>query len=318
MRRKALLGIDIGGTNIKLAIVSPNGRVISRGILSTNQSQGAAPAFKKISQAFPLLCGTDHVVIGAGISCAGLIDRAKGRVLSSPNLPGFDGARLSVLAGRYLGVPTVIENDANAAAYGEYRCGSGKKSKCLICVTMGTGIGGGIVIDGSVLRGAKGFAGEVGHMTIDEKGPRCKCGNRGCLEAFVGATALVKQARAMLKTRKTGRLARIVRENPRSLSTKLIADMAVAGDRSAKRLLEDASRHLGCATASLINIFNPDVVVYSGGVANALPLMMPGIEKEVRLRTYLEKVRRPRIAHAMLGNDAATVGAAMMIGDELL
>jgi glucokinase len=317
VKRPVYLGVDIGGTNTKLAIVSASGRVFSRAVIATLPRHGSEVAFKRIKGVLPFLMSGTQELMGVGVGCAGLVDREKGRLISSPNLPKWNHTPLRKIAKEALGVPAVIDNDAAAAAYGEYVKGVGKGCTCFICITLGTGVGGGVVIGGKMLRGASNFAGEIGHVTIDESGPSCACGNRGCLEAYVGAGALVRSAREKMKTKRGRILGRSVKADTPTLSPRVITEAAVRGDRIAKEVLDEAAGHLGSAIASLVNIFNPQVVAVGGGVAGAFHIMKPRLEKEVYKRSFVAPMTELKIVRALLGNDASTTGAAMMVKKHL-
>ena len=166
MKRPVYFGIDIGGTNMEVAVVGKKGQVLARETIGTRAAKGPDAAFARIASRIPALLGARRSLSGAGVGCAGLIDAARGRLESSPNLPGWENTDLARIAGRHLGVYTVVDNDANAAAFGEYSHGIGRGSNVMICITLGTGVGGSIIVEGRVLRGKKNYAGEIGHMTI--------------------------------------------------------------------------------------------------------------------------------------------------------
>jgi glucokinase len=313
MKKGTYAGIDIGGTNVKLALTDSSGSVILSRSIPTDAAKGPRDAFERIAAALADL-GAGREVRAAGVACAGLFDRASGRLHSSPNLLAWENAPLARIARSRLGVYTVVDNDANAAAYGEYFRGCGRGRGTLICITLGTGVGGGIVIDGRPLRGSRNFAGEVGHATICASGPRCHCGSRGCLEAYVGSYGLVREARAKLRRRKSRYLSRWVGEG-RRMTPKLIAEAAARGDRAAREVFEEAGVHLGTALANLINIFNPDLIAIAGGVAQGFHLMRPRLEEEVRRRAFPESRRAAKIVQARLGTEAAAVGAALLARD---
>ncbi|NIM20405.1 MAG: ROK family protein [Candidatus Latescibacteria bacterium] len=312
MKKNAYLGIDIGGTNIKIAAVEPSGRVLTRGIIETPAGKGPTAAFDRIRRAVPTLFGDQWRVAAAGVGCAGLVDSRKGRLLTSPNLPAWNQTPLRRIAVKALGVQTYVENDANAAAYGEYKCGAGEGYENVICITLGTGVGGGIVSGGKLLKGASDFAGEIGHMSISVEGPLCKCGNRGCLEAYIGKNALVRSAREKLKFKKGKVLGNLSERGKRELTPRMIFQAARQGDRVAKEVLNEAADYLGSALASLVNIFNPEIIAIGGGISGAFDLMKPRIEKKVRSRAFDAPAAMVRITKAVLGNDASTVGAALI------
>jgi glucokinase len=206
-----------------------------------------------------------------------------------------------------------MDNDANAAAYGEYRRGSGRGSKVFMCITLGTGVGGGIVADDRVFRGAHNYAGEIGHMTINERGPHCKCGNRGCLEAYVGTAGLLRSARAKLKKVKRSMLGTPSASRP--LTPEVIAQAARRGDWVGRMVLEEAAGHLGTAIASVVNLLNPDCVALAGGVAGGFDVMRRPLQETVLVRAFPEPARSVTIRRGTLGFDAAPIGSALMARD---
>ncbi len=298
------LGIDIGGTNIKIAIVSDRGRVLARGLIETLSAEGPARAFVRIHQAARALAGK-RGVDGVGIGCAGLIDAERGVLRVSPNLREWERAPLGRLARKHFAVPVVIENDATSAAFGESFV-RGARGRDLVALTMGTGVGGGIVADGRVVRGVHGFAGEIGHTTIDPRGPRCHCGSRGCLEAYAGAYGVVRLARAALRRRRRRW------SGPGRLTARAVMEAARGGDAAAREAAREVGESLGIAIASVVNALNPSVVTVGGGIAGAFDVLEPHIRREVRRRAFRESAAGVTIERFRLGNDAALVGAAML------
>jgi len=307
------LGIDIGGTNIKIATVSARGKVLERGIVETLPRRGPAEALRRVAGAVATLT-RGRALRGAGVGCAGLIDSKRGVVLSSPNLREWENEPLGRIARRALGVYTVIDNDATTAAWGEYCCGANRGSSSLVFITLGTGVGGGIVIDGEIVRGAGNFGGEVGHITVNPAGPRCHCGNHGCLEAYAGAWALRRTVRDLLKKRRGRYLTKWMDER-RALTPELIAQAARQGDGVARAVFRVAGEALGTAVASLVNVLNPDAVVIGGGVSASFDLLSPHVMRTVERRAFEEPASMVRIERSRLGNDATVIGAAMFARD---
>ena len=311
MKSGAYLGVDIGGTNIKMATVSGTGRVRARGVLEMIPGERPRAAMRRIKVASAALLADQQELAGVGVGCAGLIDGATGRLRSSPNLPHWQKSRLSGIVRDTFGVYTIVENDANAAAWGEYLCGGWRNCTNFIFITLGTGVGGGIVSQGRLLKGAGGYGSEVGHITVDPEGPLCRCGNRGCLEAYLGAYGLVRSARTFLSQRR-GRVLSRAREQRRKLSPRLIAQAARDGDGVARAVFKQAGERLGTAIASLVNVFNPEAVVLGGGTAGSFDLLEPHIKRTVMRRAFEEPARLVKIERSRLGNDAAVIGAAML------
>jgi glucokinase len=296
------LGVDIGGTNIKIAAVAPGGRVLARGLLETRAGEGPTQAFRASHAAARTLAGATGV--GAvGIGCAGLVDARRGVLRGSPNLPGWAGTPLASLARRYFSVPVIVENDATCAAYGESFV-RGARGRNLVAITLGTGVGGGIVVDGNIVRGASGFGGEIGHMTVDPNGPRCRCGSRGCLESYAGSYGIVAAAR------RAGRARAGTRRTPRT--ARAVLDAARAGDAVCRRAVREAGEHLGIAIASILDMLNPSVVVVAGGIAGSFDLLEPHVRRAVLAHAFAQTAADASIERSRLGNDAAVVGAAML------
>jgi glucokinase len=316
---KAYLGIDIGGTNVKIAVVGRTGRVFARGVIDTESADGPRKTFRRIEAASRSLValGRGVEVVAAGVGCAGLIDPVKGRLHSSPNLPAWENTPLKRIAERVFGVYTIVDNDANGAAYGEFRLGACRGVRHLVFITLGTGVGGGVVTDGRLLRGAANYAAEVGHTTISMDGPRCRCGNRGCLEAYVGTYGIVRSARELLRERKSLVLRSWIEKDGRRLTPQLVFEAARRRDAVANAVVRSVGNHLGVGVASLVNIFNPEAVVLGGGVAGSFDALRPHVERTVRRRAFAEPARIARVVPSVLGNDATAVGAAMLAMNSL-
>lgn len=308
------IGIDIGGTNIKLAVVSDRGRVLDRGIIETVVSEGPQAAFAKVHTAAAALV-RDRSVAGVGVGCAGLIDVDRGVLRSSPNLKSWEGAPLRRIARKYFDLPVTVDNDANSAAWGEVCAGGLRGASDLVFITLGTGVGGGIVTGGRLVRGVSNCGGELGHMTVDPAGPRCHCGNRGCLEAIVGSYGLVRRARALARERRGRYLSKWIERERRPLTPALIAEAARKGDGVARQVLREAAEALGTAIASLVNLFNPGAVVVGGGVARSFDLLASHVRRVVDRRAFPEPAAQVRIEASRLGNDASVIGAAMFARD---
>lgn len=307
------VGVDVGGTNIKIAAVSPSAKVLARGMIDTRPDDGPERAFRRVAAAVPSLVGRRSIT-AVGIGCAGLIDPS-GYLHASPNLKRWEDTPLARIGRRVFGVYTTADNDATCAAYGEYRAGGNRRCRHLVFLTLGTGVGGGVVSDGRVIRGAGGYGGEVGHIAVTRDGPLCHCGTRGCLEAYAGAWAVVKRARELLRERPGRYLSRWVGVDGRTLTPRLIMEAARRGDGVGRRVVREMGEALGVGIASLVNVFNPEVVVIGGGVSASFDLIAPYIERVVEQRAFSESASMVRIESSHLGNDATAVGAAMIAKD---
>jgi glucokinase len=302
-----LLGVDIGGTDVKLGIVSVSGEVLERGKIPTRAGEGPPVVASRVAEWLRGRSREHSTVSAAGIGCAGLIDGRRGWLYTSPNLPGWTGIALGATFEEALGLPAVIENDANCAAYGEHRRGAGVGTTNFVALTLGTGVGGGVVIGGELYRGAAGFAGEIGHHVIQVDGPVCGCGKRGCLEALIKAEAIVDRARSLARSA-GGRLW----EEP--LTVEAIHRAAVGGDQLAVRALAETGRLLGVGLSNVIHVFDPDAIAVGGGVAGAGDFVLEPARATVRDFYMDAAMSHVRIVPARLGNAASFIGAALLAG----
>lgn len=303
-----ILGIDLGGTDTKFGIVDAAGKVLRRAKFPTDNSAGPARALEIIAaHAREVIAGDPVAAVGMGVP--GPMSSRLGIVFEAPNLPGWIETPVRDILEGHLGLPVTLNNDANAAAFGEYWTGAGRGAETMILFTLGTGIGGGIVLGGTLYTGPDDTAGELGHMCIDPDGPLCGCGRRGCLEAFASATGIRRYVRERLDAGATTSL-HIPDGDWDTFGTKLLYDAALAGDAFSREVFEYAAMMLGIGAANVINIFNPDRVVYGGAMANAGDLLFEPLIRTARARAFERPASRALICPAQLGEDAGLVGAA--------
>ncbi len=300
-----ILGVDIGGTDIKLGLVDESGLRESAKI-ATFPAEGPERAAARVAAWVGANRGAGPVA-AAGVDCAGLIDGARGVLHVSPNLAGWVDVPLGGLFERALGVPVIVENDANAAAYGEWRAGAGRGLSNFVCLTLGTGVGGGMIVNGALYRGSTGFAGEIGHTIVLEGGPLCACGHRGCVESLIGASAIIARARAMLASSGERRPAW-----DDALTVERIARAAQDGDSVAAAALAETGRWLGVALTNVVHVLAPEAIALGGGVAGAGELILAPARETLRGCVMDELMARVRIVPAELGNSAAVIGAAFL------
>jgi glucokinase len=306
------IGIDVGGTKIAAGVVDANGTIGARTHRDTPADSVDATAEAIIDAAAELIAAHDDVE-AVGIGAAGFVSSDRSTVLFAPNLAWRDeplGARV----GEKLKIPVVVENDANAAAWGEFAFGAAREAEHMVCVTVGTGIGGGVVIDGQLLRGAHGVAAELGHMRVVPGGHRCGCGARGCWEQYASGRALVREGRAQAESGSLSAaqmLSVCGITDPAELTGPMITEAAAAGDPCAVELLEDLGRWLGEGLASIATLFDPTTVVIGGGVSAAKELLMKSAQVAFE-KNLPAKANRPHptFGLAQLGNDAGLIGAA--------
>ncbi|MFH0974385.1 MAG: ROK family protein [Spirochaetota bacterium] len=283
------IGIDIGGTNIKGILTDKEGNILNFKKISTQKNAlDIEKGICSIAETFSNknYSGTKDVlktkIKAIGIGAAGAIDKEKGLILTSANIQAWKNYPLVRIIEKRTGIKTFLENDATAAVIGEQWKGSGKNFSNWIMLTLGTGIGGGVVIDGKLYAGRSGSAMEAGHTTIDYKGRKCNCGNRGCLEMYASATALVKSARKGLRSNAASSVNRRIQNE--KLSAKIIFEEAVKGDVFAMRQINEISEFLGIGVSNLISIFNPEAVIFGGGLSRAGKLILPVVKKMVQER----------------------------------
>lgn len=261
--------------------------------------------------------GADAEILGVGIGSPGPLNRTTGVVLDTPNL-GWENFPVRDLVAGALDLPATLDNDANCATYGEWWLGAGRGSRHLIGVTIGTGVGGGMVIDGRIFHGASDAAGEFGHMTIDFHGRKCNCGNYGCLEAYASGPAIAARAVEGIEAGAETTLAETVGGALDRITAATVYHGAVAGDRYAHEVLQETAKILGAGIANLINAFNPDIVVIAGGVVQAGDLLLGPLRATVRQRAFRSAVDACEIRVAQLGDGAGVVGAAGVFRAEMV
>jgi glucokinase len=301
---RAVIGVDLGGTNLRTALISQTGTILEKQKEATQAAQGyrkvIAKVINSVRRQMDIAKAGSHAVIAVGVGAPGVIHAGRGVVVKSPNFPDWNDLPLKQELEGAIGLPVSIENDANAAALGEQWLGAAQGIGSMIFLTLGTGVGGGIVLNGRIWSGADGMAGEVGHMTILPEGRKCGCGNTGCLEMYASSRGVVMSYQEGQGGTTTG---------PLNTSAD-IYQAARKGEPLALRVMEDMGRYLGIGIANLINIFNPEMIVVGGGVKEAWPLFIDATRDEVRKRAFEYPAERTRIVPSVLGDDAGMIGAA--------
>jgi glucokinase len=306
------IGVDVGGTKVAAGVVDEEGRVLARSRRDT-PSQDPEAVEDVIAEVVGEL-RQSYDVSAVGLGAAGFVDAERATVLFAPNL-AWRAEPLRDDVQKRIGLPVVVENDANAAGWGEARFGAGRGIPTLIVVTVGTGIGGGLVIDGSLYRGRYGLAAEFGHMRVVPDGLRCGCGNKGCWEQYASGTALVREARdlAVVGSPLAARMLELASGDPAAISGPLVTRAAMEGDPVAVELFEEVGGWLGAGLANLAAVFDPEVFVIGGGVSEAGDLLLEPARGAYHLR-LTGRGHRPEaeIRPAALGNDAGLIGAAYL------
>jgi glucokinase len=305
------LAIDLGGTRFRVAAVSPEGRILERSDHLTQAEAAPEVVIAELSAAVAEISGrvgSAHI-LGLGVAAPGPLDPDAGIVYWAPNLPLWVNVPLTKLLSAATGLPVVVGNDANLAGFAEARCGAGCGAMNLVYLTVSTGVGSGIVVNGQLLLGDKGAAAEAGHMAISRDGPLCSCGNRGCLEAYASGTSLAKRAREAIAV---GRPTTLVAEGE-GLDATHIAAAAEAGDSLAQELIADAGRALGLGVRNLLHLFNPSVVVIGGGVSHIGPRLWDPMMDVIAADTWDIYRQGLRVVPPDLGDDSGLIGAALLV-----
>lgn len=310
-RTRWIAGVDIGGTNLRVGLVPfAGGSPVAVSGAPTRAARGPVAVVEEVASMLRTAIaevGRANVA-GVGIGAPGPLDRSSGVVLETPNLGWRDVPLVHMIASR-IGLPVVLDNDANCFAFGEWWLGAGRGAERLIGVTLGTGIGGGIILGGAPYRGASDAAGEVGHTSIDYSGRRCACGSRGCVEAYASGSAIAARAAEGLARGADSTLAEVAGD-PAGITAEAVCRAAAAGDRYAMLIVDETARVIGVAVSNLIHLLNPDVVVIGGGVAGAGELLFAPLRDEVEQRAFRSAARACRIVPAELPAIAGLVGAA--------
>jgi len=316
MAEKLIVGVDLGGTQIRAALADDEGSILRRTSCLTLAEEGVKPVVGRIKGAiYEVMGATEREQLqGIGIVAPGPVALRKGIVRDAPNLPGWKNVPLKTLMEAEFGLPVVVGNDANLAALAEQRFGAGQGVSDLIYITVSTGIGGGIITDNRLLLGAQGFAAEVGHQTIEAHGPRCKCGNIGCLEALAAGPAIARCARELVRTGIGTAIADLVGGDLDKITAKVVNQAAQAGDPVAIELFRQAGFYIGVGIVNLLHLFNPSLIVIGGSVTKAGDLLFEPIRATVRERAMASYYwENTPIVPATLGDDVGLLGAVALV-----
>jgi glucokinase len=305
------VGFDIGGTAIKAGLVDENGSILERRTAPTPTTE--LGEFVSTLTAIHREFAGSSPVAGVGIGVPGLVSSRTRKVVASAHVPCLEDVDLGKVLNGQMGAPVLIDNDANAAAYGEFACGLGQGLQHMACLTLGTGLGSGLIFYGRLFRGASGYAGEMGHVPIEPAGRRCDCGAHGCVETWVSASGMVTTAKELIEGSPEKARGRF--PGPEVLTAEAIYEAAVAGDALALRVFEITGRHLGIVAASLMNLLNLQLIVVSGGVMAAGALLLEPAILEAQRRAFRAAFEDCPIVQSRLWPDAGVAGAAMLARD---
>lgn len=311
------IGVDLGGTNLRAILMDRQGAILRRDRGPTDAHLGPEKVMDNIVSLVRHILeregGARELIEGVGVGTPGPLNPLTGVVYGAPNLPGWQQIPLKERLQERLGLSIQVENDANLAAWGEYWLGAGRGARSLVCLTLGTGLGGGIVLEGEIWRGSAYMAGEIGHMIIERDGPLCNCGNRGCLEALVSATALKARTREKLKNEGVASSIRPWMERGEEVTPERLYQEAVKGDHFCREILREAGEYLGIGLTNVIHILNPEVIVLTGGLMGARGILLEAALKGVEAKAFPWAARQTRILPGELGDDAGALGAAALL-----
>jgi len=316
-----ILAVDLGGTNVRVAAVNPQGRILHKFNFPTEAYRGREKVVEDtLAKIKGFLAGfpkEEYEVTGAGFGIPGAIVLDRGIVSQSPNLPGWEDFDLRSQLQEGLRMPIFIENDANAFTLGEGWLGAAKGAKDFCCLTLGTGVGGGIVLNGEIWHGAQGKAGEVGHMVIDVDGPPCQCGNRGCLEVFTSGSAIRRVAIEEIKRNEKTDLAERCGGEIEGITAKMVYESAMGGDHLSREIFRRMGMYLGVGLTNLVNLLNVELMVIGGRVSEAFDLFVDPARRELGKRALGSMGKGVKVERARCGDDAGILGAACLVKREL-
>lgn len=318
---KKLLGIDLGGTTIKFGILTLEGEVQEKWAIETNTLENGrhivSDIVESLKHRLSLYGLTKDDFLGIGMGSPGAVDRTSKTVTGAFNLNWADTQEVGSVIEKEVGIPFFIDNDANVAALGERWVGAGANNPDVVFVTLGTGVGGGVIADGNLIHGVAGAGGEIGHMIVDpENGFTCTCGNKGCLETVASATGVVRVARQLAEQYEGSSAIKAAIDNGDTVTSKDIFIAAEDGDKFANSVVERVSRYLGLAAANISNILNPDSVVIGGGVSATGEFLRSRVEKYFVTFAFPQVKKSTKIKIAELGNDAGIIGAASLANQQ--
>jgi glucokinase len=302
MAKRLIIGIDLGGTNLKIALLDLRYRIKDKEVLNTQKFIKKENLISAILDSINKIIENNKLsranILGIGLGLPGPIDYERGVVHFFPNIPGWKEVNLKSILERRLRLPVFVDNDAKLMSLAEYKLGAAKGSSNAVCITLGTGVGGGIILNGNLYRGSSNASGEIGHMPINEKGPRCNCGGRACLETYIGNNQILKEARRMFR---------------RDITLEELSYLARKQNRQAQTIWLKITGRLALALVGAVNLLNPDCIVIGGGVAGAGKILFDNVRKIILRQAMSVQARHVKVFKAKLGNNAGLIGAAILV-----
>lgn len=312
-----LIGIDIGGTNIKLALMDTKAHLKAKRVFSTSEFRNKNALINELVKEIEGLLSEYSVprkdLLGIGIGAPGAVDIRTGTVHYLTNVPNWREVPLGDILKKRLHIPVFVDNDVNVMALGEMRFGAGRGVRNMLCITLGTGVGGGLILEGRLYRGSSYAAGEFGHVPINMEGPKCGCGSYACVEAYVGNSYLVREVAAKIRKGEKTMIKKLADGKISNITAKMIGQAANKGDRFAQKVWIDAGNKIGTGLAGVVNLLNVEKIVIGGGVAEAGKILFDSIRKTVAERAMKLPAKTARIVKAKLGYDAGVIGAATLV-----
>jgi len=315
--KKAFAGIDVGGTNIKFGLFYPDGKIIYKEQRPTMAEKGATPLMHLITNIAERLmqhaAEEEFETPWLGVGTPGSIDFKTGRVLGqTPHISGWEGMEIGENLRDRLNMPVWVDNDVNAMSLAELKFGAAVGTKSALCVTVGTGVGGAVILNGKVVRGHNHSAGEIGHMTINFDGPSCKCGKKGCVEAYCSSSAIISRTKKRLEKEMSPVFQELTGGDLNKLGIKAITSAAKQDDYIAKEVLEQNAEYLAIGLGSAANLLNPQLIIIGGGIVDGWPEFVGYVSSAIRKHAFPSAVKELKIVKAALGNDAGFIGAGLL------
>ena len=325
MSKRYSIGIDLGGTNLRAALINSAWEAQERISLSTSGiREKVLKQVGEVTLKLIYLCRARHGrqeagkdILGVGIGSPGNIDVREGIIYDAPNIKGWDDVPLKSYVEEKTSLPTFIDNDANMMALAESRLGAGRGASNIICLTLGTGVGGALIINGKLYHGAALTAGEIGHIPVNMNGPLCNCGGRGCLERYVGNRFIVERAKEQIEGGQKSLITELVEGDLGKVTPELISQAALEGDKLSVEVWNEVGRYIGVALSGLVNLLNPEVIIIGGGVAKADSLVFDPIRQTIKERAMRMPAKMVRVVPAKLGKDAGMIGAGILAWEKI-
>ena len=316
MKKNYTIGIDLGGTNVKIALLKNVNIIVQKTSIETDKHKGRSKLIAEIIKIIKQLIKDNKLkksqIAGIGIGVAGPINFDRGFIHNLTNIKGWKNTPLKQMLTKKIGIRTFVDNDVNVVTLGELAFGAGRGFKDILCLTLGTGVGGGIVLNGHLYRGPNFTAGEIGHIPISITGPKCNCGGTACIERYVGNKFIIQRAKELVKNNKKSLIFKYANNQISKITPKIISQAASDKDKIALFIWREVGNYLGIALSGLVNTLNPELIIIGGGVAKAGKPLFDSIKKTIKLRSMKNPASFVKVVPALLGEEAGIVGASVL------